>query len=111
MEEARLVTTIQTVDEMEWRLRPQGGALVAHVAPNIAGQIEVRGVGIVTLPHVERAPLLLVVRLVDRVERLPVDGAVRRIAGVAVTEIALNGLEPSAPIKVELALKQVGPTA
>lgn len=30
MEEARLVTTIQTVDEMEWRLRPQGGALVAQ---------------------------------------------------------------------------------
>jgi serine kinase of HPr protein (carbohydrate metabolism regulator) len=80
--------------------------LNARPAANIAGQIEVRGVGIVSLPHAETAPLALIVRLVDKPERLPIDDAARRIAGVEVPEIALNALEPSAPIKIELALKR-----
>jgi serine kinase of HPr protein (carbohydrate metabolism regulator) len=82
-------------------------ALNARPAANIAGQIEVRGIGILTLPHVETAPLALIVRLVDTPERLPFDDAARKIAGVAIPEIALNALEPSAPIKVELALKRL----
>jgi serine kinase of HPr protein (carbohydrate metabolism regulator) len=85
--------------------------LNARPAANIAGRIEVRGVGIVAMPHAETAPLGLVVRLVEKPERLPVDDAARRIAGVEIPEIALNALEPSAPIKVELALDRQRPAA
>jgi len=83
-----------------------GKGLVARAPANIAGKIEVRGVGIVEMAQAGDTPLGLVVRLVDAPERLPVDDAVRRIAGVKLPEIALNALEPSAPIKVELALKR-----
>jgi hypothetical protein len=32
----------------------------------------------------------------------------RRIAGIDIPEVALAALEPSAPIKVELALRHIG---
>jgi serine kinase of HPr protein (carbohydrate metabolism regulator) len=97
-------------DDYTVLVRDKAG-LSARPAANIAGQIEVRGVGIVTLPHLQSAPLALIVRLVDKPERLPVDDAARRIAGVEIPEIALNALEPSAPIKVEMALKRQRPAA
>jgi serine kinase of HPr protein (carbohydrate metabolism regulator) len=82
--------------------------LIAQAPTTIAGRIEVRGIGIVDLPHAERAPVALIVTLVDQVERFPEDRAPRRIAGVALPEIALVASELSAPIKVELALKRAG---
>jgi serine kinase of HPr protein (carbohydrate metabolism regulator) len=82
--------------------------LMAQAPTTIAGRIEVRGIGIVDLPHAERAPVALIVTLVDQVERFPEDRAPRRIAGVALPEIALVASELSAPIKVELALKRAG---
>ena len=85
-------------------LLSEAGGLTATAAPNIAGRIEVRGIGIVDLPHVERAPVALLVSLGEPPERLPGAGQSRRIAGVAVPNIVLNGSEASAPIKVELAL-------
>ncbi len=45
--------------------------LVARAPRTIAGLLEVRGVGIVTLPHAPRAAIALVVDLSGRVERLP----------------------------------------
>lgn len=82
--------------------------LIAQAPATIAGRIEVRGIGIVEMPHAERAPVALIVTLVDQVERFPEDRAPRRIAGVALPEIALVASELSAPIKVELALKRAG---
>jgi serine kinase of HPr protein (carbohydrate metabolism regulator) len=82
--------------------------LIAQAPTTIAGRIEVRGIGIVEMPHAERAPVALIVTLVDQVERFPEDRAPRRIAGVALPEIALVASELSAPIKVELALKRAG---
>lgn len=82
--------------------------LMAQAPTTIAGRIEVRGIGIVEMPHAERAPVALIVTLVDQVERFPEDRAPRRIAGVALPEIALVASELSAPIKVELALKRAG---
>jgi serine kinase of HPr protein (carbohydrate metabolism regulator) len=101
---AKLVSDDYTV------LLREGSALAARPPANIAGKIEVRGIGIVTMPHEASAPLALVVRLVDTPERLPEAQTARRIAGIAVPEIALAGLEPSAPIKVELALRRLGET-
>jgi HPr kinase/phosphorylase len=44
--------------------------IVMHAPPAIAGLIELRGRGIVSRPHVGKAPLHLVVDLVPRVERM-----------------------------------------
>lgn len=83
------------------------GPLLASPPPNIAGRIEVRGIGIVPMPHVERIPVALVVTLAEEVERLPADPPERRhLAGVAVPAIMLEGSAPSAPIKLELAVKR-----
>jgi serine kinase of HPr protein (carbohydrate metabolism regulator) len=78
--------------------------VLAQPPATIAGRIEVRGIGIVDMPYAERVPAALVVCLADQVERMPEDGESRTIAGVAVPMITLNGHEPSAPIKVALAL-------
>jgi len=78
--------------------------VLAQPPATIAGRIEVRGVGIVEMPHVERVPAALVVCLADQVERLPEASESRTIAGIAVPMIALNGHEASAPVKVALAL-------
>lgn len=88
-------------------LEHREGVLAASPPDTIAGKIEVRGLGILSLPNVASAPVALFIQLQDEVDRMPPEFAVRMIAGFAVREIALNGLEPSSPIKVELALKQV----
>lgn len=83
------------------------GTLFGAAPSNIAGKIEVRGIGIVELPHVPRAPIALIVTILDAPPRLPDGPRTRRIAGVDVPQVALPALEPSAPVKVELALRHL----
>lgn len=87
------------------------GRVVARSAPNIAGLIEVRGLGPVAMPHVAEAPVALVVMLAPpsgpAPERCPAEGVTVQLCGVDVPVLHLCGLEPSAPIKVELALKAI----
>jgi serine kinase of HPr protein (carbohydrate metabolism regulator) len=85
------------------------GRLIATAPANIVGKIEVRGIGIVDLPHAEAAPVALVIELFDSVDRMPEAPMIRLLAGVEVPLIKLAPREPSAPIKVELALKAVCP--
>lgn len=75
----------------------------------IEGLIEVRGVGIVPVPFVAVAILALVVDLVapDDVPRLPETGGEVEICGVQVRHIRLSPFEPSAPLKLVLALENV----
>ncbi len=68
--------------------------------------MEIRGVGIVSVTHVEPVPVALLVRLAGTVERLP-EARVAVVRGVPVPAIALDPREASAPIKVELALKHL----
>lgn len=82
--------------------------LVAASAPNIAGKIEVRGIGIVGMPYRDDVPVGLVVALDASPARLPEAGRTRAIMGINVPCIVLAGLESSAPIKVELALRGAG---
>lgn len=82
------------------------GGLVASAPAHLAGRIEVRGLGIVEMPSVERIPVDLLIVILDVPPAFPEDARTRRIAGVDVPVLALAALEPSAPIKVELALKQ-----
>ena len=81
-----------------------GKRLIARAPAAMAGRIEVRGLGIVSMPHVDSVPVALVVRLADEDQRMP-ERRVRRIAGVAVREVALDPFRASAPLKVEWALR------
>jgi serine kinase of HPr protein (carbohydrate metabolism regulator) len=83
----------------------RGGALFARAPETIAGRMEVRGIGIVTLPTVADVPVALIVRLETEVLRMP-ERRTRRIADIVVREIALDPMPASAPLKVELALRQ-----
>lgn len=87
------------------------GALIATAPSTIAGQIEVRGIGIVAMPHRENVAAVLIIELADAVERMPPEGARRRIAGVDLPVLRLVGSHASAPLKVEIALRQMAPPA
>lgn len=85
--------------------------LLATPPATIAGKIEVRGLGIVAMPYRDRVAVSLLVELVDEVERMPPEPQTRRIAGVDVPVVAMNGHDASGPIKVELALKRLASPA
>ena len=84
-------------------LRTIDGRLIATPPPTIAGRIEVRGIGIVALPHMADVPVALIVTLDQPPERMP-ERSWRHIAGIAVPLFAFAPFEASAPIKVEQAL-------
>lgn len=83
----------------------QGETLTARAPDTIAGKMEVRGLGVVELPHVDDVPVELIVQLDAEVPRLP-ERRTRQVAGVAIRELALDPFTASAPIKVEFALKE-----
>lgn len=88
---------------------PGSGRLIATAPATIAGMMEVRGLGVVELPGLASAPVALLIVLDAEVERMPAETPpTRLIAGVPVPVVALAALEPSAPIKVELALRLFG---
>lgn len=87
--------------------------VVARTPPTIAGRMEVRGVGIVSVPFIATAPVALVVELtrdLESIDRYP-DPSTVEIAGVRLPSIRLYAFEPSAPLKVHLALNAVLATA
>jgi serine kinase of HPr protein (carbohydrate metabolism regulator) len=92
-------------------LRRAGGRLLAAPPETIAGRIEVRGVGLVTLPFERDVPVALYVDLDARAERLPDPDETRLIAGVAIPAIGLDAFTASAPLKVEAALRLIGARA
>lgn len=101
---AALVSDDQTICHRASRV----GDLLASPPATIAGKIEVRGIGIIEMPHVDKVPIDLIIVILDTPPRFPEERRTRRIAGVEVPCFPLPALEPSAPIKVELALKQLG---
>lgn len=85
-----------------------GGDLYATAAPNIAGLIEARGVGLQPCARLDLARVALLVEcLTGQPERLPEPEA-ERLCGLDLPRLALRAVEASAPDKVELALRSVG---
>ena len=82
----------------------RSGVLFARAPATIAGKMEVRGIGIVDVPHVEEVPVALIVEIEAEVLRMP-ERRQRTIAGVEVRQVAIEPFAASAPIKVELALR------
>jgi HPr kinase/phosphorylase len=95
------------------RVRREGAALLVEAPPTLRGKLEVRGLGIVDMKFASQAELVLVVDLVaaaSEVERMPDTDARARLLGVDVPAIRLWAAEPSAPIKLALALARARKT-
>jgi HPr kinase/phosphorylase len=100
--ESRLVA-----DDQVWVEAQADGSLLASTPPTLAGKIEVRGLGILELPHCVEARLILAVDLVaaEDVPRMPPDPPERiTIAGAPLPVVKLAPFELSAALKLKLAL-------
>jgi len=102
---ARLIADDQTY------LAKKGHALIASPPPALAGMIEVRGLGVVTLPRgrlMAAAPLALLVDLVraEMVERMP-EPARETLQDVELPRLAVAPFEASTVAKLRLALARI----
>jgi HPr kinase/phosphorylase len=96
-------------DDQVWIAAGAEGALLASPPATLAGKIEVRGLGIVEVPFLAEAELVLVCDLVNAkaVPRMPPQALEQtEIAGCGVRLLKLAPFEASAPLKLKLALYQ-----
>ncbi len=91
------------VSDDQTMISKSGEQLIATAPGTIRGKIEVRGIGILEMPHADTAAVSLWVELTNEIKRLP-DDEKRMILGIDVPQISLDAMTASAPIKVELAL-------
>jgi serine kinase of HPr protein (carbohydrate metabolism regulator) len=85
-----------------------GDGLIASAPPAIAGKLEIRGIGIVDMPHVDNVPVALLVELTSDIQRLPDDNPTRSILGLAVPLVGIDAMAASAASKAALALDRMG---
>ncbi|MGK2912044.1 MAG: HPr kinase/phosphorylase [Sphingobium sp.] len=85
-----------------------GDLLRASPPERLTGQMEVRGIGIISVEHHMDAPVSLILDLAAVTDRMPDVPEGKEIAGIIVPTLPLAPWEASAPIKVELALKAFG---
>ncbi len=83
-------------------LERRGEQVWASPLPQADGRLEARGIGIVRLPALDGAPLVLIADLA-RPERLP-EPCFEPVLGLAVRRIRLAPFEISAAIKLRLAV-------
>lgn len=89
-------------------LRAEGPTLIASPPPNTRGLIEIRNVGIVSLPCLEQVPVALLLCLDSAAPRF-VDAAGQTvIAGVAVPTLHLYPESPALALRAEWALRRHG---
>ena len=86
-------------------LRRDGDAVTAVAPPEIAGLLEVRGIGIVRLDHAGGVPVTLIADLVapPLPERLPRD-AWSEYLGTRIRQVSVAPFESSAPAKLRIAV-------
>jgi serine kinase of HPr protein (carbohydrate metabolism regulator) len=72
-------------------LHRAGGRLIASTVSPVAGLLEIRGIGIVRVPHEPAAVLRLIVDLADEPPRVPDDDAIKAsVEGVPLPKITVN---------------------
>ena len=83
--------------------------LIAAPPPPLAGLIEVRGLGILSCPHIAETELALVINLTDsgQIDRFPDPLPRATLEGIALPALDLAPFEASAPIKLLMALERV----
>jgi serine kinase of HPr protein (carbohydrate metabolism regulator) len=98
----------QLVADDQTELRRDGNDVVMSAPPTIAGQIEIRGLGIVAVPALAAAPLRLVADLApaEQIERMP-EPHFCHFLGCAIPAIRVAPFEASATAKLRLALRYV----
>lgn len=86
----------------------KSAGLRAAAPDSLYGLLEVRGVGIISVPAIKGTIVRLVVDLVDSiaVQRLP-ENITTLLDGKEITCLQLNAFEVSTPIKIELALRNL----
>lgn len=86
-------------------LTARGDRLIARAPVLLRGLLEVRGFGLIGVPAIDSAPVLVAIDLVapDRIERLP-EPARWHHDGLNVPRLALAPFEASAPAKLRLAV-------
>ena len=85
----------------------RGQKLYAEYVQNIAGLLEVRGVGLVRYPYIDCAEVKICVNLSDditKIERLP-EKQTGTILGLEIAQIDLYAKENSAPAKILAAVR------
>jgi len=97
-----LVSDDQTI------VKRDGDRLLASPPANIAGKLEIRGIGIVDVDMVTDQPVALIVELTSEIRRLPDENRERPILGVSLPLISIDAMAASAPSKVALALDRLG---
>lgn len=97
-----LVSDDQTI------VRREGDRLIASSPPNIAGKLEIRGIGIVDMETVSDVPIALYVELTSEIMRLPDDRRERPVLGVNLPLVSVDAMTASAASKVSLALDRLG---
>jgi serine kinase of HPr protein (carbohydrate metabolism regulator) len=97
-----LVSDDQTI------VRRQDDRLIAKPPPTIAGKLEIRGIGIVEMDHVDDVPVALLVELTSDIPRMPDDDRERSFLGLAIPLINIDAMAASAPSKVAVALDRMG---
>ena len=99
-----LVSDDQTI------VKREGDRLVALPPPQLAGTLEIRGIGIVEMPYQSGIPVALLVELTSEIQRLPDDSRERPILGLGVPLVSVDAMTASAASKVALALDRLGLT-
>jgi serine kinase of HPr protein (carbohydrate metabolism regulator) len=86
----------------------KGEKLFAEAPATIRGKLEVRGLGIVTVPCRESAELVLIAELVapEQIERYPDPAPVAELGGVKLPLLHIAPFEASAPVKLLVALAE-----
>jgi HPr kinase/phosphorylase len=99
-----LVASLVADDQTE--LYFEAGEILTRPPKTIAGKLEMRGVGILNLPHVEGVPLILVIDLKDasEIERMPDGQAMEtEFFGKRVARLELDASKPSAAARLRMA--------
>ena len=97
-----LVSDDQTV------VKRDGDRLVASAPMNLAGKLEIRGIGIVDMETISSVPVALLVELTSEIQRLPDENRERPVLGIKLPLISIDAMTASAPSKVALALDRMG---
>ena len=96
------------VSDDQTLVRREDDRLIASPPPNIAGKLEIRGIGIIDIDSLTDIPVALLVELTSDIQRMPDDSRERPILGVALPLISIDAMAASAPSKVALALDRMG---
>ncbi len=86
-------------------VRQNGNGLIASAPPNLAGKLEIRGLGIVAVAALPDVSLALVVALKPHaeIERMPRPQS-QAILGVLLPLVEIDGRSPSAPARLRAAI-------